>query len=159
MAVDMLLKIDGIKGESKIDGHVGEVDVLAFSWGMSNASSFHHGGGGGSGKVNVQDLSATKYIDASSTALMLACASGQHIKEATLTVRKAGGKAVEYLKIKFTDLLVTSLSTGGSGGEDRLTENVSFCFSKVQVDYKEQDAKGAGKAGTPFTWDIAANKK
>ena len=159
MAVDMFLKIDDIKGEAHGHGHKDEIDILAFSWGLSNSSS-HIGGGHGAGKVNVQDISFTHYIDTASTKLLLHAAQGSHIKEALLTVRKAGGvKGVDYLKIKLTDVMVTSVSTGGSGGEDRLTENVTLAFNKVEVTYTAQDEKGAGKPGTPFTWNVKENKK
>ena len=114
--------------------------------------------GGGAGKANVQDLSFTKYVAAASSALMGHCASGKHIPEATLVVRKAGGdKALEYITVKMTDLLVTSVSTGGSGGEDRLTENVTLNFAKVKVDYKEQTATGTTGATPSMSYDIAQN--
>ncbi len=157
MAVDMSIKIQGIDGESKIDKHQGEIDILAWSWGMSQSGSFHTGGGGGAGKVNVQDLSLTKWVDKSSCALMLHCCNGKHIPEATLTVRKAGDKPVDYIIIKLEKLMVTSVSTGGSGGEDRLTENVTLNFAKVNVDYKEQDDKGAGKQAGNLKWDMEQN--
>jgi type VI secretion system secreted protein Hcp len=159
MAMDMFIKIGDIKGESKDDGHKQEIDVLSWSWGVSNSGTMHAGGGGGSGKCNVNDVSFTKYIDASSCALFSAAFSGEHIAEALLTVRKAGGKApLEYLKIKLTNILVTSVQTGGSGGEDRLTENVSLNFEKVNVDYISQDEKGAKKDPFKVGWDISANK-
>lgn len=157
MAVDMFLKLGDIKGESKDKVHGGEIDVLAWSWGASNAGGFHTGGGGGAGKVNVQDLSFTKYIDLASTELFLATCNGKHIPEATLVVRKAGETPLEYLTIAMTDVLVTSYSTGGSGGEDRLTENVTLNFARVQVTYKEQAPKGAQAASPSVAWDIAAN--
>ncbi len=157
MAVDMFIKIGDIKGEAQDKAHKGEIDVLAWSWGMSNSGSAHMGGGAGSGKVNVNDLSFTKYVDSASPALMLACCNGKHYPEALLTVRKAGEKPVEYIKIKISEVLVTSLSTGGSGGEDRLTENVTLNFSKVHVDYTPQDAKGAAGTAIPMDWDIAQN--
>jgi type VI secretion system secreted protein Hcp len=161
MAVDFFFKIGDIKGESVDKSHKDEIDVLAWSWGMSQSGTMHHGSGGGSGKVNVQDISFTKYIDKATPPLMGACCSGKHIPEATLYVRKAGGEnPIEYLKIKLSDLLITSVSTGGSGGQDRLTENVTLNFAKVQVDYQEQDEKGAKKGGpVPMTWDIAKNCK
>jgi type VI secretion system secreted protein Hcp len=159
MAVDMFLKLDGIKGES-IDGkHKDEIAVLAWSWGMSNSGSAHLGGGAGSGKVNVQDLSLTKYIDVSTPDLMLSCCNGKHIAKAQLTVRKAGETALEYMIIKFEDLLVASVSTGGSGGEDRLTENVTLNFAKVNVEYTQQDQKGGAGAKPKMGWDIPANAK
>ena len=159
MAVDMFLKIDGIKGESKDSKHKEEIDVLAWSWGVSNSGSMHVGGGGGSGKANVQDLSFTKYVDKASPTLMLFACNGTHIKEATLVVRKAGGTPVEYLTIKMSEIIVSSVSTGGSGGQDRLTENVTFNFAKVALDYVPQDEKGAPGAKIPMTWNIAANTK
>ncbi len=159
MAVDMFIKIDDVKGESKDDKHKGEIDVLAWSWGASNSGSAHVGGGQGAGKVNVQDLSLTKYIDKASADLLLATCNGKHFKKAVLTVRKAGEKPLEYLKITMEDLLITSVSTGGSGGEDRLTENVSLNFAKVKVEYQVQKADGSGEKGGEMTWDIAANKK
>lgn len=157
MAVDMFIKIGDIKGESKDKKHKEEVDVLAWSWGMSNSGSAHMGGGAGSGKVNVQDLSFTKFVDSSTPKLMLACCNGKHYDQALLTVRKAGEKPVEYIKIKLTEVLITSVSTGGSGGEDRLTENITLNFGKVHYDYTPQDDKGSAGTAIPMTWDIAQN--
>src|SRR5688572_10289706 len=118
MAVDMFLKITDVKGESRDHKHNEEIDVLAWSWGMSQSGTTHQGGGGGAGKVNVQDISVTKYVDKGSTTLLSGCCTGKHFKEALLTVRKAGDKPLEYIKIKMTDVLITAVSTGGSGGED-----------------------------------------
>jgi type VI secretion system secreted protein Hcp len=159
MAVDMFMKVKGIDGEARDKTHGGSIDVLAWSWGMSQSGSTHIGGGGGAGKVNVQDLSFTKYIDKSSTELMLACCNGKHIPEAKLTVRKAGENPLEYLIITMSDVMVTSVSTGGSGGEDRLTENVTLNFAKVNVEYTEQTAKGTGGAKPKMGWNIAENVK
>ena len=68
MAVDMFLELDGVKGESVDKTYKGKnaIDVLAWSWGMSNSGTFHHGSGGGSGKANFQDITVTKYVDAAS---------------------------------------------------------------------------------------------
>jgi type VI secretion system secreted protein Hcp len=160
MAVDIFLKIKGVDGESDDDKHKKEIDVLAWSWGLSNSGSAHVGGGAGAGKVNVQDLSCTKWVDASTPKLVLACCNGSHYDEALLTVRKAGGSSpVEYIKLKLQEVLITSVSTGGSGGEDRLTENLTLNFAKFNLDYTPQDAKGAAGTAIPAGWDVAANKK
>jgi len=160
MAVDMFIKIGDIKGESRDKSHKEEIDVLAWSWGLSQSGSAHMGGGAGAGKVNVQDISFTKFVDTATTPLMLACCNGKHYDEAVLTVRKAGENPLEYLKITINELIISSISTGGSGGEDRLTENISLNFGKFKVEYQPQDEKGAKKGG-PSTvgWDIAANVK
>ena len=160
MAVDMFIKIGDIEGESKDKGHPNDIDVLAWSWGLSNSGSAHMGGGAGSGKASVQDLSFTKYVDASSNALIDAACTGQHYPEAKLVVRKAGGTPLEYIVITLSEVLVTSVSTGGSGGEDRLTENVTLNFAKFKFSYQPQDDKGAKKGGTKdATYDVAANSK
>jgi type VI secretion system secreted protein Hcp len=157
MAVDMFIKIDNIKGESKDKKHKEETDVLAWSWGMSQSGSFHTGGGGGAGKVNVQDLSFTKWIDMGSTDLMKACCKGTHIPKAVLVVRKAGDTPLEYLTITMEKVMVTSISTGGSGGEDKLTENVTLNFEKVAVKYVEQKETGGEGAKPDLKWNIAEN--
>lgn len=158
MAVDMFLKLEGVKGESTDKVHAGEIDVLAWSWGMSNSGSAHMGGGAGSGKVNVQDISITKYVDAASNALIGAACSGKHFAEAKLVVRKAGGTPLEYIVITLTEVMITSVTTGGSGGEDRLTENISLNFAKFMFSYQPQKPDGGKDGGTKdVTFDIAAN--
>ena len=159
MAVDMFLKIEGIKGESIDAKHPGETDILAWSWGMSNSGTAHMGGGAGAGKVNVQDVSITKYVDSGTPDLMLAACSGKHYAKATLVVRKAGEKPLEYMKITMEDVMITAVSTGGSGGEDRLTENITLNFASVKVIYKPQKKDGSGDADITFGWKIAANIK
>jgi type VI secretion system secreted protein Hcp len=159
MAVDMFIKIGAIKGESQDSKHKGEIDILAWSWGASNSGSAHTGGGQGAGKVNVQDLNLTKYVDKATPDLLLNCCNGKHIDKAVLVVRKAGENPLEYLTITMQDLIITSVSTGGSGGEDRLTENVTLNFGKVQVQYKEQNAKGGVGEQPTMGWDVAQNVK
>lgn len=160
MAVDMFLNLGAtIKGETKDSAQkeAGDIDVLAWSWGASNSGSFHTGGGGGAGKANFQDLSVTKYLDKSSPALLSALAKGSHIPTAKLLVRKAGEGQQKYLEITLTNVLVTSVSTGGSGGEDRLTENISLNFAEVKFEYFLQNDKGVTASGGEFHYDIAGN--
>ena len=157
-AFDMFLKVEGVAGESIDAMHKGECDVLAWSWGMSNSSTVS-GGGTGAGKVSIQDIAITKYVDKATPALMLACAKGTHYPRATLFLRKAGSQDPKqhFMVVTMEDVIVTSLSTGGSGGEDRLTENISLNFGKVTVDYWEQKADGTYVKATPFTWNIVTN--
>ncbi len=159
MAVDMFLKLTGIKGESKDDKHKDEIHIESFSWGATQTGAGHSAGGLGAGKVNVHDISITKYVDKSSCDLLYHCAAGKHIAEGLLTVRKAGDKPLEYLKIKLTDILISGVQHAGHGGGDLLSENVTLNFAKVNVDYQEQDQKGKGTPAGAFGWDISANKK
>jgi type VI secretion system secreted protein Hcp len=119
-AVDILLKIDGINGESVIDGHEDEIDVLSWNWGVTNAGSMDSGTGGGSGRPQVQDISIVKYVDRASPGLLFKCLNGEYLNEAILTVRKAGKDPIEFLVITLSAVTVTSVSTGASGGEDYL---------------------------------------
>ncbi|WAH58667.1 type VI secretion system tube protein Hcp [Pseudomonas silvicola] len=161
MAVDMFIKIGDIKGESQDSAHKDEIDVLSWTWGMSQSGSMHMGSGGGAGKVNVQDLSITKYVDKSSPNLMMACSSGKHYPEAKLVIRKAGGESqVEYMIITLKEVLISSLSTGGTNHDDRLTENVTLNFAQVLVDYQPQKADGSKDGGpVKYGWNIRQNVK
>ncbi|MBI1219516.1 MAG: type VI secretion system tube protein Hcp [Rhodobacteraceae bacterium] len=160
MAVDIHLKIDGIKGESLNDYHKDELDVLSWSWGITQSGTAQLGPGAGSGKVNVQDMHFSKYVDKSTPPIIKACCAGTHIATANLTVSKAGGDApVEYLKIDFTEVLISSYQTGGSSdGLDRVVEQISFNFRKFVFTYTPQDAKGVGGGAVPAGWDIALGK-
>jgi len=157
-AVDMYLELDGIQGESVASKYAGAIDVLAWSNGLSNPASFQAGAGGGSGKASFQDMSITKYLDSASPYLLLYTSTGQHIDSATLTVRRGSETNPLYFKVELKNIIVTSVSSGGSGGEDRLTENISLNFSEIRWTYYPIDARG--NATTPITvgYNIAENK-
>jgi type VI secretion system secreted protein Hcp len=157
MAVDVFLKLGTIKGESKDSKHEGEIDILSWSWGISQTGSVGHGGGGGAGKANFSDLSIMHALDKASPVLMAACATGEHIKDATLVARKAGKGQQEYLIIKMTDILITSVQPSGSSEEPM--ESVSMQCAKVDLEYKPQKPDGSLDAGLHFKYDIVANKE
>ena len=143
MAVDYFLKIKGIEGESHDHKHKDEIDVLSFSWGETQTGTHAGGGGGGAGKVSMQDFHFVMKTNKASPKLLLACATGDHIGEATLTCRKAGKEQQEFLKYKFTDLLVSSYQTGGSSSGDEIPmDQISLNYSKVEYEYHEQQKDG-----------------
>jgi len=158
-AVDMFLKLDGIEGESRDKTHAKEIDVLAWSWGMSQSGTLHvgGGGGGGAGKANFQDISVTKWVDKSSVPLMQYLATSQYINEATLVVRHAGSEPYESEEIVMHKVIVTSVSTGGSGGEDKLTENITLNFEAFCITYTQQGEGGKAGEESKLCWNIAAN--
>lgn len=157
--VDYYLKIDGIPGESKDDKHKDEIDIESFSWGESQQGTARSGGGMGAGKVQMQDFHFVMKVNKASPKLFQTCANGAHIKQAILTARKAGKDQQEYLKVTFTDLLVSSYQTGGSGGADILPlDQISLNFGKVQFDYKEQKAGGELGGTISAWWDTKTNK-
>jgi type VI secretion system secreted protein Hcp len=159
-AVDYFLKIDTIEGESQDHKHKGEIDIESWSWGATNVG--HHlsaTGGHGAGKVSMQDLHCVMVVNKASPKVMAACAGGQHIKNATLTCRKAGKDQQEYLKIKLTDVFVTSYQTGGSGGDAIVpVDQFSINFSKIDYEYKEQKPDGTLGGAVKAGWDVGGNK-
>lgn len=159
-AVDYFLKLDGIDGESQDDKHKKEIDLESWSWGASQTGTSIAGGGGGAGKVAMQDFHFVMRINTASPKLMLACASGEHIKKAVLVCRKAGKDQQEYLKITMSDFLVSSYHTGGSGSSDIVpVDQISLNFSKIEFEYKEQKSDGTLGASTITGWDVKLNKK
>jgi type VI secretion system secreted protein Hcp len=159
MGVDIFMKIDDVKGESSDDKHKGEIDVLAWKFGGSQAGTSQVGTGSGSGKVQIQDLEFTKNVDRSSPVLLGALCTGSHFKTALLTVRKAGGKApLEYLKITMTDLIVSRIDHGTEGSASQHTETVWLNFATVKFEYTPQKADGTGDAAVVTGHNIAANK-
>jgi len=151
-AVDMFLKIEGVEGESKDKAHGKEIDILSLNWSTAMQSSR---AGGGTGKASVEELSVTKYIDKATPKLFESLVTGKHIAEAKIVVRSAGGNPVEYLKYTLKDIMVSSYSTGGSSEEDRPTENVSFSYGKVEVEYTELNPDGTPKQVIVQGWDAA----
>jgi type VI secretion system secreted protein Hcp len=160
--VDYFLKIDGIDGESTDDRHKGEIEIESFSWGESNFGSAASGGGGaGAGKVSMNDFHFVMRLSKASPKLFLACASGEHLTEAQLTVGRAGGDQIDYLYWKLSDCLVTSYQTGASsaGADTVPTDSFSLNFSKIEISYKEQKADGSLGTEHRAGWDLSKNTK
>src|SRR6187200_1279033 len=144
MASDIFAKIGDIKGESLDSKHKDEVEVLSWSWGVQQSGTMAHGGGGGEGKASFNDFNFTHHIDKASPVLLKACATGEHIKEATITVRKAGKGQQEFLIIKMADVIITSVNPSAVGeGSSTTAESVALQFAKVALEYKPQKADGS----------------
>ena len=158
MASDIFAKIGDIKGESLDDKHKDEIEVLSWSWGVSNAGEMRGGSGGGEGKASLHDLSFTHNMDKASPVLLQACATGVHLKEATITHRKAGKGQQEFLIVKMSDVIITGVAHGDTsdGGH---AENVTLTFAKVDFQYKPQKPDGTLEAGIHFKYDIKGNKE
>jgi type VI secretion system secreted protein Hcp len=157
MAQDMFIKIGSLKGESEDKEYSGWIDVLAWSLGGAQSGTASTGGGMGGGKVAMQDFSFTKYTDIVSPKLWGKMCTGEHYDVVEFKARKAGGKPFTYLEIKMEHVIVTGVSTGGSGGEDRTTENVTLNFKKYKIKYNQQSKGGSLEASDDFTFDIAKN--
>jgi type VI secretion system secreted protein Hcp len=157
---EYFLKIDGIAGESQDAKHKDEIELVSFGWGVDQTGPVAVGGGGGAGKAKLKALDFLMKVNKASPELFLAAVSGKHIKEATLSVRRAKKAALEYLKIKFEDVIVSSYEQVGDEGEEPY-ELVSFDFGRIAVEYTPKKSKGGGAlAGTVVAgWDLKLNKK
>jgi type VI secretion system secreted protein Hcp len=160
MPTDIFLKINGIQGESRDKGHKDEIEVLSWTWGLSNqVASPSPGGGAGAGKAKFQDISFTHLVDKASPNLMLSCASGKHYPEARLTVRRSDPTMPqEFLLIKLQEVLVTSVQSSVTRGPEGLMEQVTLNFARVDFEYKAQKPDGTLEPGVHFNWDLKLNK-
>jgi type VI secretion system secreted protein Hcp len=169
-AVDYFLKIDGIKGESQDKTHKDEIDVTSFSWGMAQQGTAAKGGGMGAGRVAVTDMKIVKEVDAASPKLFDACFTGKHIPSAQITCRKAGGSAIEYWTIKFTDLLISSVhqqpvdlntssaGSGGGGGKALVPEeHITINYSAYEASYKGQQKDGTAAGAVTSKGNVKTN--
>jgi type VI secretion system secreted protein Hcp len=161
MASDIFAKIGDIKGESLDSKHAGEIDVQSFSWGATQSGTMAFGGGGGAGKVQFPDFHFTSNTSKASPLLLKACATGEHIKDAQITVRKAGKGQQEFLIIKMNDVLISSYQVAGSSQSesDSVSDQISMAFAKVEYSYYPQKADGSLEAPVTFRFDIKGNKE
>jgi len=152
MAVDTFLKLGDVKGESQDSKHAGEIDVLSWSWGVSQTGTMSLGGGGGAGKASFSDLNFMHAVDKATPVMLKACAMGDHFADATLVSRKAGKGQQEYLIVKMKEVFVTSVQPSGSS--EHPTESVSLTFGHVDLEYKPQKPDGSLDAGIHFIYNI-----
>jgi type VI secretion system secreted protein Hcp len=133
MAFDAFLKLDGIEGESKDHKHKGEIEVLSFSWGISNPTTIGSAtGGAGAGKAKFNEFSIVKHIDTASPAIFQKTCEGSHIPtgQFTLTERSTG---LNFYKISFEDVFISSVQPASSPGGNSALEQLSFAFGNVQI--------------------------
>jgi type VI secretion system secreted protein Hcp len=152
MPVEMFLKLAGIDGESTDAKHKGEIDVLAWSWGLSQEGGSPGGGGGGAGRVKIENISIQKLVDLASPLLLSFSATGKHISDGTLTTRKAGKGAKaggEFLLFKMGNVIVTSVQVAAAQDGNAPTESITLSFGKVEFDYKDKAFKFDVTGGKP----------
>jgi len=143
----MFLKLGDIKGESTDDKHKDEIEVLSFSFGISQTIAA--GGGGATGKVSMQDFRIVKNVDTASPDLFDAVCSGKHIQEGVFTVRRAGHKeSADFYKVQFENVLISSVGPGGNANDGAPMEQVSLNFASVKVEARRLDA-----SGRPSPWE------
>ncbi|WP_108842408.1 Hcp family type VI secretion system effector [Kushneria phyllosphaerae] len=173
MAFDTYLKIDGIPGESLDDKHKDWIELLSFDFGASQSTSATASSAGGASaeRVNLSEFRVQKFIDKASAKLFEACCKGQHIKEITMHVNRAGGDKVRYMEVKMEEVIVsstnmegTSVSTGfeQDQSEDRHDlphETIKFNYARIKITYTQQKrSDGQGGGNVAGGWDRTRNK-
>jgi type VI secretion system secreted protein Hcp len=159
MATDMFLKLEGVSGESADSKHKSEIDIESFQFGVAQMGSSASGGGAGSGKASFSDITFVKRADKSTPVLMQMCATGEPIKKANVTVRKAGGEQQEYYMIEMTNVIISSFQNSGSGGYEAPMESINLNFETFSLEYKEQKEDGGLGGTTKRGYNIKKNEK
>ena len=163
--LEIVLKLDGIEGESTVEGHVGETVVLSYQQAIDLQTGPVGGGGGGSGKASFAGVRFRKPVDRGSVLLLLACASGLHIKDARFTFRRA--PSLDFYTVTLDEVLVTHIAEQAGTGEQYplsfegltagaeragLLEEVTLQFTRILWEYNRSTstahrARRSGAAG------------
>jgi len=152
---DVFIKIDGIAGESQDETHVNEIDVLSWSWKITQLSRMQSGSGGGAAKASVADLNFLHRVDKASPNLASYCFQGKHIRTAVLTMRKAGGLPFEYYKITMYDVIVSHVQP--TVGQEMDLEHVALSFARVKKEYAVQNNMGGSQGTVTAVIDVKQN--
>jgi type VI secretion system secreted protein Hcp len=156
---DIHLKLADINGDSTSAQHAGEIAVESWTWGVANASPAPGGGGGGVGRARFTDLSFTHRVDRASPHLWRACTTGQHIRDAVLSVARPGSGAQDYVTIKLSTVSVTSVAMTDARADAQIPlESVNLAFAKVEYSYRPQNPNGSLGAAVEFKFDLATGR-
>lgn len=157
---DFFIDIDGIEGESTDKDFKGKIEIETFGFGVTNEGTMARGGGGGTGRAKFDNITITKVIDKSSPKLFKAAATGDHIKKAVISARKASGKGNQYVYVSYTleDVMVTGYRTSAAQGNPLLTETVTLDFTRIKIEYKPQRADGTPEGSFPAGYDRGSNQ-
>jgi type VI secretion system secreted protein Hcp len=140
-----------VKGESTTEGHADDIEIHAWGWGASAGSAI--GSTAATARRQYRPLVVTKGIDSASTGLMAALATNDEVKEATLTMRKAGGEALDYYRLTLKKARVVSVEIDVDE-QGHPVERVSFTFTAIDIEYKRQDGAGASAGSFTFSDEV-----
>ncbi|WP_028227614.1 Hcp family type VI secretion system effector [Paraburkholderia ferrariae] len=152
---DIFIKIDGISGESRDAAHPDEVEVLHWGWHIAQQSGMHSGSGGGAAKASVSDLHFTHAIDRASPNLASYCFQGKPVPRVVLTMRKAGGVPLEYLRYTLSEVMVTRVEPAAGAG--LVLEHVALSFARMKQEYVVQGATGGSQGTVTALIDVKQN--
>jgi len=159
MSSNAFLKIDGISGESKDAAHKGWIDVESFDFGAIQPSNMASGGGGGAGKVKYDDLAIFTYVDKATPTLFKYASNGKHISKVELSIHKAGGDSIEYLRIVLEEVIITEARYNGTLSQSKVPVLYKFSAAQIKHQYWEQTDKGGKGSEVSAGWSIKENKE
>jgi type VI secretion system secreted protein Hcp len=143
VAVNAYLYIDGVEGPST--SRTGCIDVLSFSWGVSQTAVYGAGASGKeakAGRADFSNLSIMKVLDKTSPLLCDHCATGNILDKVYILYDKpVGDKQQPYFRIWLKDALITSVQLSGSN--ENPTESISFAFQGVEIAYAPEKDDGS----------------
>ena len=127
-SISIFLEIEGIGGEATASAHKGTIEVLSWSWGMSQAA--------GTGTASV-----IKRIDKATPLLFVQCVDGTAIPLVTVYLTRQDGQT--YLQYDLRNVIVSSISHGGDVNSDGLPdETLGLTFDGATLTYTQFDAAG-----------------
>jgi type VI secretion system secreted protein Hcp len=154
-ATNVYLKLDGIDGESQDQDHDKHIEVMSWSWGVDNPANFSIGQGGQATQAHIGSINIQKVMDKSSVTLFKNSTTGKHIASGTLSCMKLDGDTrVEYFKVDFTNLIVSSVQWSGGGQEQATNEHVALVFEEFKQKFKLQEDTGGAGGATDFGFNV-----
>ncbi len=154
-----ILKIESIRGETRRNGKDDLIEVLSFEYGVSAG---HFQGEATSKRRNYTNVRFTKLIDRSSVGILQMLATNSKIRQATLSLSKAGGDELIFYKIVLKDAYIVSYKIRGEDLPDEFRsmprDEFEISFRRIEVEYEEQDEKGLKGGLVSFTDDIGKNE-
>ena len=147
-----------VQGESSLKDYERKMELLSFSHGvamqitgdLSNTERT-------SGKPNHQDMTVTKYLDAASPVLNQACCEGKTFPQVDIVIgRNADGKVSELMKYTMKNVLISSMSVGGGGG-DKPVETVTLNYNAIAWKFTSQKDSIGQNGVVNGSWNLATN--
>ena len=152
MAISNFLKLDGIDGESTDRSHRNEIELLSWSWGMTNETPASGGGGSGVGRATPQALLFVHRYDKASPLLARLAANGRHVRSAVLSARRSGAGQRDFLVVTLQELNVTAVQMSDNG--DGPLEQVALRFAEIGFSYVPQTPRGTAGAPVTMNWNV-----
>jgi type VI secretion system secreted protein Hcp len=155
---DCFLRVDGAPGESADARHRGEIELTGWTLGVASTAPLAAGAAGGAGRAEFQPLKVTQRVDRASPPLVGFVAAGQHVATATLTCRRPGREAADYLKIALSEVLVTGVRLT-EAGDAPLSAEVTLAYGRIVIEYRPQMPDGSLGPPVVTGWDVRANRR